>query len=77
MPRPTRKKNQVSTWFDEVLREMRQGDIFEDKTAMATLDTVESLYPVLPPSKDGSEIEMNTADAGGGGYPSLQEYNYS
>ena len=38
---------------------MRQGDIFEDKTAMATLDTVESLYPGLPLSKDGSEIEMN------------------
>ena len=45
---------------------MRQGDIFEDKTAMATLDTVESLYPGLPPSKNGSEIEMNMADAGGG-----------
>ena len=48
---------------------MRQGDIFEDKTAMATLDTVESLYPGLPPSKNGSEIEMNMADAGGGGTP--------
>ncbi len=45
---------------------MRQGDIFEDKTAMATLDTVESLYPGLPPSEDGSEIEMNMANTGGG-----------
>ena len=48
---------------------MRQGDIFEDKTAMATLDTVESLYPGLPPSEDGSEIEMNMANTGGGDTP--------
>ena len=42
MPRPQRKTNQVSAWFNGVLRETRQGDILEDVTAIATLDTVES-----------------------------------
>ena len=66
MPRAPRKTNQLSTWFNGVLRETKQGDIFEDKTATATMDTVESLYPRLP-SENGSEIEMNMTEAGGGG----------
>ena len=48
----------MSTWFNAVLRETRQGDIFEDKTATATLDNVESLFPRLP-SEDCLEIDMN------------------
>jgi len=30
---------------------------------------VETLYSRLPPSKDGSEIEMKMAETGGGGIP--------
>ena len=65
MPRAPRKTNQVSTWFNGVLRETRQGDIFDDKTATATLDTVESLYPRLP-CEDYLEIDMNIMEARGG-----------
>ena len=56
----------MSTWFNGVLRETRQGDIFEDKTATATLDNVESLFPRLP-SEDCLEIDMNMMEAGGEG----------
>ena len=48
MPRAPRKTNQVSNWFNVVLRETRGGDIFEDEAATASLDTVESLYTRLP-----------------------------
>ena len=43
---------------------MRRGDSLEDDTAIGTLDTMESLNPGLPHSKDGSEIEMNMAEEG-------------
>ena len=75
MPRPPRKTNQISTWFNTVLRETRRGDIFKDEPAIATLDTVESLYPRLPrpPNEVGSEIEMNMAETGGGLNPLTPE----
>ena len=58
-----------------VLRETRRGDIFKDEPAIATLDTVESLYPRLPrpPNEVGSEIEMNMAETGGGLNPLTPE----
>ena len=74
MSKTPRKTNQVSTWINEVLRETRRGDIFKDETA--TLDTVESLYPRLP-SEDGLEIETNMTEAGRGGNPQQQSYNYN
>ena len=74
MPRAPRKTNQVSTWFKGVLREARRGDIFEDKTATTTLDTVKLLYPRLP-SEDDSEIELSMTEAGGRGNPHSQSYN--
>ena len=55
----------MSTWFNRVIAETRQGDILEDETVIATLDTGETLYSRLPPSKDVSEIEMNMAGAEG------------
>ena len=72
MPKPPRKTNQVSTRFIRVLRETRTGDIFEDETATATLDNVESLYPRLP-SEDSSEIVMSMTEAGGEGNPLTAE----
>ena len=62
----------MSTRFIRVLRETRTGDIFEDETATATLDNVESLYPRLP-SEDSSEIVMSMTEAGGEGNPLTAE----
>ena len=66
MSKTPRKTNQVSTWFNGVLRKTWRGDIFEDETATATLNTVESLHPRLP-SEDCLEIDMNMIEARGGG----------
>ena len=63
----------MSTWFNPVLRETRQGDIFDDESATATVDSVESLYPRLP-SEDCTEIELNITEAGGGGTSQSQSF---
>ena len=77
MPRLPRKKNQVSTWFNRVIAETRRGDIFEDKIAIATLDTGETLYSRLPSRKEVSEIEMKMAGAEGGVPPAPEgQYQY-
>ena len=55
MQKSPRKKNQVSTWFNGVLRETVRGDIVLEELETATLDTVESLYPGLP-SEDKPEM---------------------
>ena len=55
MQKSPRKKNQVSTWFNGVLRETVRGDIVSEELETATLDTVESLYPGLP-SEDKPEM---------------------
>ena len=52
----------LGSWFNRVLTETRWEDIFEDKTSIATLETVETLCPRLPPSEEGSEIEKNMAE---------------
>jgi len=72
MPRAPRKTNQVSTWFKGVLREARRGDIFEDKTATTTLDTVKLLYPRLP-SEDEFRVRTEHAGSQRKGKPPLSE----
>ena len=73
MPRTPGKANQVSTWFQEVLRETRQQDILENKASTATLDASESLYPGLP-SEDGSEIEISMTEVRGVGNPPPSQF---
>ena len=72
MPKFPRKKNQVSTWFNRVLKETVRGDSLSEEASTATLDAAGSLYPSLP-SDEKSETGLNKTETGGWGNPQLAE----